>query len=93
MDITHKVRLNDDDINAAIISFLNANNVSTEDQDVEIDLTAGRKGQGHYAHITLTPSKVDTAPMETEDIDLDDVIKEVPEEAIEEDSDNDSLFS
>lgn len=98
MEITHKVRLNNEDILEAITVFLAEKGVSTEGQKLTIELTAGRKNRGHYAHITLEPQSdapdVVDEPVE-EDVEEPAVApgNEALPETTDEDSDNESLFN
>jgi len=63
MEIVHKIRLNNDDLELAIELFLNANGVDTEGKKLNIDITAGRRGTGTYASVSLEEA-VAVAPID-----------------------------
>lgn len=76
MEIKHSIKLNNQDINRAIAMFIASNGVDIEGKTLDIDVTAGRKGVGNYAHITLTATIENTVESGKTDADRQEACDE-----------------
>jgi hypothetical protein len=55
------VTLNQDEIEAAIVHFVNSHAVNTTDKTISIGLVAGRKGNGFSANVSISNDKTPAA--------------------------------
>ena len=90
------VTLNQSEIEHAIVNYVNSHAVATADKQIEIGLTAGRKGNGFSATVSIAAnSKVGSiraiAASEGIDMPTEFVSKEVENE-IEEETEDANIF-
>lgn len=55
------ISLNNDEIQEAIVNYINTKGISTSGKDVEINIVAGRKGNGLKAEVAITEKAVEAS--------------------------------
>lgn len=95
-----KLEINEEEINTAIVAYVNTLGLNTDDQDVTVTIVPGRKN-GNTAEIEITPKSDGNVAPEVKKTSskktAKDLIAEAATEEVDEivvdDSDDDSLFS